>query len=87
MGLGSGLKKDDKKVNDFVKGASERHGKQQLDENAKPNKSFTTPMNEFEIELLQKLSDKTDISMRKLSRRLLVKAMKELEQELESKES
>lgn len=87
MGLGSGLKKDDNKVNDFVKGANERHGKQQLDENAKPSKSFTTPMNEFEIELLQNLSDKTDISMRKLSRRLLVKAMKELEQELERKES
>lgn len=86
MGL-AGLNKDDQKVKEFVSGASERHGKQQLDENAKPTKSFTTPMNEFEIELLQQLSDKTDISMRKLSRRLLVKAMKELEQELESKES
>ena len=41
----------------------------------KANKSFTIPLNEYELGLLQKLAKKEDRSQRYMSRKLLVKIM------------
>ena len=47
-----------------------------LDPNAPPTKSFTVPLNEYELELLRMQSEKEDRSMRKVARKLLVDALK-----------
>lgn len=47
-----------------------------LDPNAEPTKSFTVPLNEYELELLRLVADKEDRSMRKVGRRLLADALK-----------
>lgn len=47
-----------------------------LDPNAPPTKSFTVPMNEYEIELLRAQAEREDRSMRKVARKLLVDALK-----------
>jgi hypothetical protein len=84
MGLGDGLKKqqapkkdaNSKAVDEFIEGAAERQGiMPKLDPDASPTKSFTFPLNEYELKQLQDLSDETDISMRKLARRLIVKGL------------
>ena len=46
-----------------------------LNPQAKPNKSFTVPLNEYELSLLQQLSQNLDRSQRYTSRKLLVKAL------------
>ena len=42
---------------------------------AKPNKSFPVPLNEYELSLLQQLSQNLDRSQRYTSRMILVKAL------------
>ncbi len=54
--------------------ASETHDST-LDPNAKPTRSFTVPLNDYEIELLKSIAEQQDRSMRKVSRRLLVAAL------------
>jgi hypothetical protein len=64
------------KMQNFVDGADEHkiEGKN-LNPKAKPNKSFTVPLNEYELSLLQQLSQNLDRSQRYTSRMLLVKAL------------
>jgi hypothetical protein len=50
-----------------------------INRTAKPTKSFTVPLNEYELGLLQQLAKNLDRSQRYMSRKLLVKI---LEQEL-----
>lgn len=50
-----------------------------IDINAKPTRSFTVPLNEYELGLLKQLAKQKDRSQRYISRKLLVKI---LEQEL-----
>ena len=74
----SGLKADSlkaksKSVDAFITGASTHSSGP--DPDAKAEKSFTVPVNDYELELLRKVADKNDRSMRKESRRLLVKAL------------
>jgi hypothetical protein len=45
------------------------------EQNAKPSRSFTVPLNSYELELLKKVSEKYDRSMRYVSRKLLTKAL------------
>ncbi len=82
MGL-EGLKKKDREnkasnVNDFIDGAGKgRTGDTtEHDPNAPAKRTFTVPLNDYEIELLQKASEQQDRSMRKVSRRLLVDKLK-----------
>lgn len=71
------------KIQNFVNGADEHKiENQNLNPKAKPNKSFTVPLNEYELLLLQQLSQNLDRSQRYTSRMLLVKA---LENELNTK--
>jgi hypothetical protein len=69
------------KLQNFTNGANE-HKVDDLNLNpkAKPSKSFTVPLNEYELLLLQQLSQNLDRSQRYVSRMLLVKA---LEKELD----
>jgi hypothetical protein len=53
-----------------------------IDINAKPTRSFTVPLNEYELGLLKQISNQLDRSQRYISRKLLVKV---LEQELNLK--
>lgn len=64
------------KVQLFTEGALE-HKVENLDFNPhdKPNKSFTVPLNEYELLLLQRLSHTLDRSQRYVSRKLLVQAL------------
>lgn len=48
-----------------------------LDINAKPSKSFTIPLNEYELSLLQQLAKKLDRSQRYVARKILVKKLEE----------
>jgi hypothetical protein len=50
-----------------------------IDINAKPTRSFTVPLNEYELSLLKQIAKQLDRSQRYISRKLLVKI---LEQEL-----
>jgi hypothetical protein len=64
------------KIQNFVDGADEHkiEGKN-LNPKAKPTKSFTVPLNEYELSLLQQLSQNLDRSQRYTSRMILVKAL------------
>lgn len=53
-----------------------------IDINAKPTRSFTVPLNEYELSLLKQIAKQLDRSQRYISRKLLVKI---LEQELNIK--
>ena len=57
----------------FIQGASSHSTALNPDE--KPSQSFTIPMNAYELDLLRRVSEKQDRSMRKESRRLLVKML------------
>ena len=57
------------KMQNFADGADEHKIE------AKPNKSFPVPLNEYELSLLQQLSQNLDRSQRYTSRKLLVKAL------------
>jgi hypothetical protein len=71
------------KMKNFADGADEHKIEDKnLNPKAKPNKSFTVPLNEYELLLLQQLSQNLDRSQRYTSRKLLVKA---LETELDIK--
>ncbi len=48
-----------------------------FNEKDKPNKSFTIPVNDFELDLLRKAAKKDNRSQRYIGRLLLVKAMRE----------
>ncbi len=48
-----------------------------VDKNEKPGHSFTVPLNTYELELLRKVGEQEDRSMRYMSRKLMVKAMNE----------
>ena len=66
---------EDAKANIFAEGA-ETNITVSLDVNEKPKQSFTVPLNSYELELLRKVSEKEDRSMRYMSRKLLVEEMK-----------
>jgi hypothetical protein len=71
------------KMKNFADGADEHKIEDKnLNPKEKPNKSFTVPLNEYELSLLQQLSQNLDRSQRYTSRKLLVKA---LETELDIK--
>ncbi len=62
-----------KETDSFIEGSKSHSAG--LDPNAKPTRSFTVPLNDYEIELLKKVAEDQDRSMRKVSRRLLVAAL------------
>jgi hypothetical protein len=65
------------KMKNFADGADEHKIEDKnLNPKEKPNKSFTVPLNEYELSLLQQLSQNLDRSQRYTSRKLLVKALK-----------
>jgi len=70
----------EKDIHKFTKGA-DNHSVDvtALERAAKPTKSFTVPMNEYELSLLKQIAENEDRSQRYMSRKLLLKAM---EQEL-----
>ena len=69
-----------KKANAFISGADSHATRTALDPDAKPTKTFTVPMNDYEIDLLRQVAAKNDRSMRKESRRIIVNALlKDLE--------
>jgi len=51
----------------------------ELERTARATRSFTVPMNEYELRLLKQIADNEDRSQRYISRKLLLQAM---EQEL-----
>ena len=57
------------KIQHFVDGADEHKIE------AKPNKSFPVPLNDYELSLLQQVSQNLDKSQRYTSRMILVKAL------------
>ena len=64
------------KMKNFADGADEHKIEDKnLNQKEKPNKSFTVPLNEYELSLLQQLSQNLDRSQRYTSRKLLVKAL------------
>ncbi len=64
------------KMKNFADGADEHKIEDKnLNPKEKPNKSFTVPLNEYELSLLQQLSQNLDRSQRYTSRKLLVKAL------------
>jgi hypothetical protein len=64
------------KMKNFADGADEHKIEDKnLNPKEKPNKSFTIPLNEYELSLLQQLSQNLDRSQRYTSRKLLVKAL------------
>jgi hypothetical protein len=67
-------------IKNFTKGA-DNHSIDitTLDRAARPTRSFTVPMNEYELNLLKQIAENEDRSQRYISRKLLLKAM---EQEL-----
>ena len=67
-------------IKNFTKGA-DNHSIDitTLDRVARPTRSFTVPMNEYELNLLKQIAENEDRSQRYISRKLLLKAM---EQEL-----
>ena len=67
--------KNKKEVDAFIQGANSHSTTLNPDE--KPSQSFTTPVNAYELDLLRRVSEKNDRSMRKESRRLLVKMLLE----------
>lgn len=64
------------KVQSFAAGA-ENHSviNIKLDPNAKAGKSFTIPLNEYELSILKNVANKLDRSQRYVARRYLVKAL------------
>lgn len=64
------------KTQAFAKGA-ENHSTEELAPNAKPTRSFTVPMNDYEIEMLKVVAKKFDRSQRYISRQFLIKALKQ----------
>ena len=66
---------EEAKATIFAEGA-EKNITASLDVNEKPKQSFTVPLNSYELELLRKVSEKEDRSMRYMSRKLLVEGMK-----------
>jgi hypothetical protein len=72
-------KKNDKEIKRFGDDA-ERHEVKKSSEylmDEKPQKSFTIPLNDYELDLLRRASQKDDRSQRYMSRTLLVKALKD----------
>ena len=64
------------KMQNFADGADEHKIEDKnLNPKEKPNKSFTVPLNEYELSLLQQLAKNLDRSQRYTSRKLLVKAL------------
>ncbi len=64
------------KMQNFADGADEHKVESKnLSPHAKTNKSFTVPLNEYELSLLQQLAKNLDRSRRYKSRKLLVKAL------------
>lgn len=64
------------KMKNFADGADEyKVESKNLSPHAKTNKSFTVPLNEYELSLLQQLAKNLDRSQRYTSRKLLVKAL------------
>ena len=59
--------------------AADRHEVSSIELNKadKPTKSFTIPVNDFELDLLRKAAKKDNRSQRYIGRLLLVKAMQE----------
>jgi hypothetical protein len=70
-----------KKASDLQKftNDAETHSinKEQIDISAKPTRSFTVPLNEYELGLLQQLAKKLDRSQRYMARKLLVKMLED----------
>ncbi len=70
--------KKEVKLNNFSQGADTHEVLDiGLDRKAKPNKSFTVPLNEYELSLLRKVSQKAERSQRYMCRKLLVKTLEE----------
>lgn len=64
------------KMKNFADGADKHKVESKnLSPHAKTNKSFTVPLNEYELSLLQQLAKNLDRSQRYTSRKLLVKAL------------
>lgn len=63
-------------VQRFSKGAKSHEVVKTLDKNEKPNKSFTIPFNEYELDLLRRAAKKDNRSQRYIARLLLIEAMK-----------
>lgn len=70
--------KQDIELQYFSKGA-EQHEVQSLELNKKEKaqRSFTIPLNDYELALLRQVAKKDDRSQRYMARMLLVKALKE----------
>ena len=63
-------------VQKFEEGAELREqGNIGLNKEDKPLKSFTVPLNDFELDLLRRAAKKDDRSQRYIARQLLVKAL------------
>ena len=64
------------KMQNFADGADEHKVESKnLSPIAKTNKSFTVPLNEYELSLLQQVAKNLDRSQRYISRKFLVKAL------------
>ncbi len=68
------------KAETFSNGSSTRSINNNFDADAKPNRSFTIPLNDYELSLLQAVAKKNDRSQRYMARKLFKAALiKELE--------
>ncbi|WP_157668048.1 hypothetical protein [Rickettsia gravesii] len=66
------------KVQSFASGAdSHSVSNFELDKHAKATKSFTIPLNEYELAVLKTVASKLDRSQRYVARRFLIKALLE----------
>ena len=60
----------------FSDGADNHEIIAKLDKSSKPNKSFTIPINEYELDMLRKAAKKDDRSQRYIARKLLIESLK-----------
>ena len=68
-------KLEEEKAELFGQDAENHHVKDTYSNNARPTKSFTVPLTEHELSLLQKIARIHDRSQRYMARKLLVKAL------------
>ena len=73
MGLNNIKPKDTGNKEAFIQGANTHTIK--LNPNEKPTRSFTIPVNDFDLDLLKRVADKNNRSMRKEARKLLIEAL------------
>jgi hypothetical protein len=80
----SNKKSMDQKEEEFTDGADNHTiNKILLDKKTKPTKSFTVPLNDYELGLLRQLALRLDRSQRYVARKVLVKTLEKELEELE----